>query len=61
MGRDRAFTFDAEAHLPEELARALAGVEEIDLVVHAHLHVDHVVLGDVVVHEAQLAVPASPT
>lgn len=38
----RAFMSDAEAQLPEELALALAGVEEIDLVVHTHLHVDHV-------------------
>jgi len=33
---------DAEPQLPRELAQALAGVEEIDLVVHTHLHVDHV-------------------
>ena len=38
----RAFMADAEAHLPRRLAEALVGAEEIDLVVHTHLHVDHV-------------------
>jgi glyoxylase-like metal-dependent hydrolase (beta-lactamase superfamily II) len=40
--KPRAFMSDAEAHLPRELAQALVDVEEIDLVVHTHLHVDHV-------------------
>ena len=40
--KPRAFMSDAEAHLPRELAQALVGIEEVDLVVHTHLHVDHV-------------------
>jgi glyoxylase-like metal-dependent hydrolase (beta-lactamase superfamily II) len=40
--KPRAFLSDAEAQLPRELAQALVGVEEIDLVLHTHLHVDHV-------------------
>ena len=38
----RAFMPGAGARLPEELARVGASPDEIDLVVHTHLHVDHV-------------------
>jgi glyoxylase-like metal-dependent hydrolase (beta-lactamase superfamily II) len=38
----RAFMPDGGARLLEELASAGAGPDEVDLVVHTHLHVDHV-------------------
>ncbi|MDQ2968597.1 MAG: MBL fold metallo-hydrolase [Actinomycetota bacterium] len=38
----RAFMPDADARLLAELARAGVSPDEVDLVVHTHLHVDHV-------------------
>jgi glyoxylase-like metal-dependent hydrolase (beta-lactamase superfamily II) len=38
----REFMPEADARLPRELARIGAAVEDVDLVVHTHLHVDHV-------------------
>jgi glyoxylase-like metal-dependent hydrolase (beta-lactamase superfamily II) len=38
----RAFMPDAGAWLPAELARVSSSPEDVDLVVHTHLHVDHV-------------------
>lgn len=38
----RAFMPGAGAHIPAELARAGSSVADVDLVVHTHLHVDHV-------------------
>jgi glyoxylase-like metal-dependent hydrolase (beta-lactamase superfamily II) len=38
----RAFMPDAGARLLAELARAGSSAEDVDLVVHTHLHVDHV-------------------
>jgi glyoxylase-like metal-dependent hydrolase (beta-lactamase superfamily II) len=38
----RSFMPDAVTRLPEELARSGVQSEQIDLVVHTHLHVDHV-------------------
>ncbi|HEY8726854.1 MAG TPA: MBL fold metallo-hydrolase [Gaiellaceae bacterium] len=38
----RAFMLDAGARLLADFARAGASPDEVDLVVHTHLHVDHV-------------------
>lgn len=38
----RSFMADAVTRLPEELARSGAQPEQVDIVVHTHLHVDHV-------------------
>jgi len=38
----RAFMPDAEVALLDELARAGVGAEDVDVVVHTHLHIDHV-------------------
>jgi glyoxylase-like metal-dependent hydrolase (beta-lactamase superfamily II) len=38
----RDFMPEAEARLPDELARVGAHVADVDVVVHTHLHVDHV-------------------
>jgi glyoxylase-like metal-dependent hydrolase (beta-lactamase superfamily II) len=40
--RPREFMPEADARLPRELARIGVVVEDVDLVVHTHLHVDHV-------------------
>lgn len=38
----RAFLPGVGAHIPAELARLGSSLEDVDLVVHTHLHVDHV-------------------
>jgi glyoxylase-like metal-dependent hydrolase (beta-lactamase superfamily II) len=38
----RAFMPGAGAHIPAELVRAGSSADDVDLVVHTHLHVDHV-------------------
>ena len=38
----RTFMADADAHLHDELARLGVAPEHVDVVVHTHLHIDHV-------------------